>query len=249
VSGLTPTQLDRLITDKLSGLVREPRVDVRVIGYDSKFASIFGEIMSHFRQPTGPGTYFLTGKTFLLDFISRYGGPTPNADLKEVEIVRGGKTYKVNLYRALFQGDLTQNIVVDDADVIFIPSIKDVANKVFVFGEVRNPGMYAFKSTITAFEAIALAGGFTKDEALLSETRIIRGDLSKPEIIHVNLKKLITKGELTQNVALLNNDILYVPRTLVGDWNSFIRQLSPTIDLLTRPFISWRLWQDIDQNR
>lgn len=37
----------------------------------------------------------------------------------------------------------------------------DAARPVFVMGEVRNPGSYGWQPTLTAFQAIASAGGYT----------------------------------------------------------------------------------------
>ena len=234
VSGLTPSMLEKLVSEKLKGLVRDPRVDVRVVEYRSKKASIFGEVQPLPRQPTGPGTYMLYGKEYILDFLSRVGGPTKSADLKEVEFIRQGRTYKVNLYKALFEADLSQNIVLDHGDVVFIPSTRDVTAKVYIFGEVRKPGVIPFKAKLNILDAVARAGGFT-DFAVRNSTKVIRGDITRPEVLSSDMKKLMEKGDPTQNIILANNDIVFVPRTFIGDLNHFVRQIQPIWTMLFWP--------------
>ncbi|MFQ5419704.1 MAG: SLBB domain-containing protein [Anaerolineae bacterium] len=70
-------------------------------------------MQSLLRQPTGPGSYFLKGKETLVDFLSRAGGPTKDADLTKVQIIRGGKTVLLNLDHAIKQGDWSENAVLD----------------------------------------------------------------------------------------------------------------------------------------
>ncbi|RME83025.1 MAG: hypothetical protein D6771_06305, partial [Zetaproteobacteria bacterium] len=90
VSGLTGLEIDEKITRLLRKFERHPRVDVEILKKRSKTVTIFGEVQSLVRQPTGPGTYYLIGKETLVDFLSRAGGPTKDADLTKVQLIRGG---------------------------------------------------------------------------------------------------------------------------------------------------------------
>ncbi|MCP4294216.1 MAG: hypothetical protein GY786_01260, partial [Proteobacteria bacterium] len=62
VGGLTPTQVDDLLTSKLEGFVRQPRIDVVVKEFKSKRASALGEVKVPY-PGKGPGFYPLSGKT------------------------------------------------------------------------------------------------------------------------------------------------------------------------------------------
>lgn len=106
--------------------------------------------------------------------------------------------------------------------------------KIFVLGEVESPGVYNFAAGMTTIQAIALAGGY-KNTAVLSDMRIIRGNLDNPELIRVNLRKT-AKGTGAKDVLLAQNDVIFVPRSAIGDWNNFINlYIRPTIEVLSLP--------------
>jgi len=194
VSGLTEQQLDDLITEKLDRFVKQPRVDVRVKEYNSKFVSMLGAISintgillgpdSPRGARTGPGRYSLNGKTTVLQALAWAGGPTEEANLRQVNVRReNGKALTVNLNKTITQGDLSQNVVLDAGDTIMVPPIaEDPRNRVYVFGEVKNPGVYPTRGDITVMEAIALSGGF-EQRAVLGSAKILRGDMTKPQVI------------------------------------------------------------------
>jgi polysaccharide export outer membrane protein len=106
--------------------------------------------------------------------------------------------------------------------------------KIFVLGEVKMPGVYNFSAGMTSLQALALAGGY-KNTALLKDMRIIRGDLDNPTLIRLNLKKT-AQGAALQDVLLAHNDVIYVPRSAIGDWNNFINlYIRPTMEVLSLP--------------
>ena len=109
--------------------------------------------------------------------------------------------------------------------------------KIIVLGEVEKPGVYNFSAGMTTIQAVALAGGF-KNTAVLSDTRIVRGNLDHPELIQVDLHKT-AKGKDTRDVLLAQNDVIFVPRSTIGDWNNFINlYLRPTLEVLSLPINS-----------
>ena len=105
--------------------------------------------------------------------------------------------------------------------------------KVFILGEVEKPGVYNFAAGLTLFQALAMAGGYT-DTAVLKDMRIIRGDLDNPKLIRVNMKRT-TKGKEVKNIMLAQNDVIFVPRSHIGNWNAFIKKIRPTVELLALP--------------
>jgi protein involved in polysaccharide export with SLBB domain len=104
-----------------------------------------------------------------------------------------------------------------------------------VFGEVENPGTYTFTSReLRLVDAISEAGGTTVFAAA-SETRVVRGDITKPEIISANLQRLIEDGDQSQNVTLASGDLVYVPRSGFGSVNVFAKRLRPLLELMLWP--------------
>jgi polysaccharide export outer membrane protein len=116
-------------------------------------------------------------------------------------------------------------------------------NRIFVFGEVAQPGAYSFKDPdIRLADVIAEAGGPTVF-ATESSTKIIRGDITKPEVISANLESLLESGDQSQNVALIHRDMVYVPRSWVGGFKRFSEQLMPLFQLLMGPGQVWRTYK------
>jgi protein involved in polysaccharide export with SLBB domain len=106
--------------------------------------------------------------------------------------------------------------------------------KIFVLGEVKNPGVYNFSAGMTTLQALVLSGGY-KNTAVLNDMRIIRGDLDNPQLIQVDLKRAF-EGRGSKDVLLAQNDVIYVPRSTIGDWNNFINlYIRPTIEVLSLP--------------
>jgi hypothetical protein len=70
------------------------------------------------------------------------------------------------------------------------------------------------------------------DVAVLDDVRVIRGDARKPEVIPVDIQRLFQYGDRSQDIVLKDNDIVFVPRQRIADWNSFLQKMTPTLNLL-----------------
>jgi polysaccharide export outer membrane protein len=254
VSGLTVSELDNLLTRKLSRYIRQPQVAVRVKEYNSKFVSLLGAITTTGGviigpdtprgTRSGPGNYYLTGKTNVLQVLARAGGPTEKANLREITVRRKtGQATMVNLNKTITQGDLSQNVVLDSEDTVVIPVIaEDKKNRVFVFGEVNNPGVIPTRGDLTVVEALALAGGF-KQRAVLGDAKILRGDMNRPEVIACDIDRILNKGDMSQNVKLRNGDMLYVPKNTIGRISDFLREIRPILDFIIYPAQVYRSYE------
>jgi len=231
VEDKTSSEIDAFMTQSLKRFVRHPRVDVMILKERSKTATIFGQVRDLLRQPTGPGTYFLKGKESLVKFLSRAGGPTKDADLTKVQIIRNGKTILLNLDRAIKQADWRENAIIDDGDTIFIPSLAQSKRRVYVLGQVKKPGIVEFSGNISLLDAVSKGGGFG-DHPYYPDIRVIRADRDRPLILAVNFKRLLEQGDLTQNLALKDKDVIIIPRSPIGNWNQYIKDITPSLDLL-----------------
>jgi protein involved in polysaccharide export with SLBB domain len=249
VKGMTFSQLDRLLTTDFKEYVKDPRIDVDVINKNSKFVRLVGAIAYRGAAGTGPGKYHLTGRATVLEMITQYGGMTKDADLGDIRIRRkNGQAVSLDLFKAINKGDLSQDLVLDDNDLVFVPTLAEGGNRVYVFGEVEKPGAYTFAgSDVRLFDAISEAGGAT-EFASAENTRVVRGDPASPEIITADLKSLIEEGNLSQNVVLAAGDMVYVPRSGWGDVNLYNKRIRPLFELLiwpARTVIDWYNATDI----
>ena len=96
------------------------------------------------------------------------------------------------------------------------------SQRVFVMGEVRNPGPYPLVSDMTLIEALARAGSTTEHAA--GEALIVRSSAASPtsgpvlpaqdggaEVLRVDVKAL-QSGQLSSNARLRDGDTIFVPR-------------------------------------
>ncbi|MBK5282851.1 MAG: SLBB domain-containing protein, partial [Nitrospiraceae bacterium] len=101
--------------------------------------------------------------------------------------------------------------------------------RVFVFGDVKKPGMVPMSRHMTVLQAIAAVDTY-QETALMEEVRVIRGgDLSKPTMLMADLARAFTYGDMTRNLALEENDIVFVPREHLGDASEAGKKIMPII--------------------
>ncbi len=99
----------------------------------------------------------------------------------------------------------------------------------FVFGDVKKPGHFPLGRNMTVLQAITLADTFN-DTALLDEIRVIRGgDLNNPQIFMADVSRVLTYGDMSRNLALQENDIVFVPRERLGDAKETATKIFPLI--------------------
>jgi len=108
----------------------------------------------------------------------------------------------------------------------------DLANsrKVYVLGEVKNPGAYDIKQPITALHAISLAGGEVTDRADMTSVILIsRNIYGKPIGRRLDLKRILDVGDMASAILVKPYDVVYVPKTYVRDLRIFMEQYVATV--------------------
>jgi polysaccharide biosynthesis/export protein len=94
--------------------------------------------------------------------------------------------------------------------------------KIFVDGEVNYAGPVDFKGRMTLFQAIAQARGL-RETARLSNIIVIRKDFEgKPMAANLDIRKVINGTDLSQDIALMPYDIVYVPKSQIANWLKFV---------------------------
>lgn len=106
---------------------------------------------------------------------------------------------------------------------VSISIVKIGGERVIILGQVMSPGIYSVIGRKTIMEAIGQAGGFTRD-SVPSSTVLIRGGLNTPSIKRLNLAKIF-KGDLSNNIILQSQDIIFVPRKFITNLNYFLNQV------------------------
>ena len=202
---LTPKELERKITTLLAqGFVRNPQVTVSVQEYRSKTVFVVGEV-------SRPGSFPLSGRMTVLELLAK-AGPTSAAGA-EVVIVRpkgpvsgpivpvdltGAQTQDVSSQADLIRinvhdiqmGQLDKNVLIRPNDTVFVTQ----APRIFVTGEVRNPGAITFFPGVTVRKAINTAGGFSADAAT-GKIRVVREVEGKPKELKISIDDPVQPGD------------------------------------------------------
>jgi protein involved in polysaccharide export with SLBB domain len=96
--------------------------------------------------------------------------------------------------------------------------------KVYVGGEVNQPGIQVYRGGLTALQAVVAAGGFKTTASLSSVIRIHKGPNAEPVGTVVDLSRVLKHSEFQYDVALGPTDIIFVPRSAIANVNLFVEQ-------------------------
>ena len=141
--GKTVEQVRQELTKKLSKYVVDPQVNVKVQEYNSQQVQVLGEVKM-------PRPLAITSKPLrVLDAIALTEGLKDSADKVEAILIRKGERVAINL-AALLDGDLSQNYVMNDGDVLNVDTNR--YRQIVIMGEVNRPIAMAYDPRGLEFE-------------------------------------------------------------------------------------------------
>ena len=226
VAGRTRDDVTREIARKLSAFYETPEVTLAVKTYNNNKAFVLGRVEI-------PGVVKFPGNGTLLEALSLAGGlpvRQSGAFLTKCAIIRGkDQIIWIDLRELLNNGNMALNAPIRNNDVIFIPESED--EMVYVMGEVKVPGAVKMKTRLTYLDALMLSGGPTED-ANTEKTYLIRFDGKNGATKEIDLEKMLAGADLNQNFKLQDNDIIYVARKGLSNFNYVLRQILPAMQLI-----------------
>ncbi len=224
VSGKTVAEVRNILTDRISRTIAKPQLDVRVAAFRSQKSYIVGEVKN-------PGPQPITDVPLtVVEAVNLAGGVTGEADMANVTVNRDGKILKINLLAMYEQGDTSQDVVLEDDDILHIPDRN--TQKVFVLGEVARPSSYLIhRGRMSLAEAIGDAGGVDRITANAARVFVIRSTTEDAEIFHLDSSspEALILGD---RFLLEPRDVVYVDTAGITRWNRVIQQLLPTTQLM-----------------
>ncbi len=235
IRGLSVGQAAEMIASLYLSQLQSPIVTINVIQQRPLQVAISGEIVQ-------PGLYTLSGTgqehPRLFQALQQAGGVTQAANLTQIEVRRkdsnGTRTIsRIDLLSLLQNGDIDQNIFLQDGDAIVIPSSTQLdrvaldqlagsnlrANTnqpvdIAVIGEVTQPGPYRMTSeggSATLVQALQKAGGITASADLRKVQLRRQTRQGTEQVFDINLWSLLQNGDLSQDLVLQQGDTLLVP--------------------------------------
>jgi len=207
VSDLTPSQLSKELTRRLSVFGVGEAV-VTVTQYNSRKIFVVGAVAK-------PGKYAFSAIPSLWDVISEAGGPSADAVLSAVQIIRAGTGQVLTIdVGKLLGGEAVEPVKLLPGDTVRVPgklSASRGESTVNVLGEVRSSGTYEVASAKDVVGAVVLAGGPT-ELADLKKVTIVRPGGASNIVLKVNLEKFLKEGMILGNPELRPGDTVMVPR-------------------------------------
>jgi polysaccharide export outer membrane protein len=218
--GLSEQELQQAVTRKLTGVIADPQVTVRVVGYRSQKAYVEGEVRT-------PGVKPITDvPATLAEMLNQADGIVPTGDPSRIQLTRGAATYDIDLAEMRLKGLSPTAIAIQNDDVIRVPPLLE--HNVVVMGEVGKPSPVPFRSDgrLSLSDALGDAGGVSQVTADASEIYVIRRrvDGALPVVYHLDSKSPSAMS-LASSFQLRSDDVVYVDAPGVIRWDRFITPL------------------------
>jgi polysaccharide export outer membrane protein len=228
VEGMTVGELRDVLSQRLSRVIERVQLDVRVVAFRSKRIYVVGEVGT-------PGIQSVDDIPMtLLEAINRAGGFTEGSDHANVLLTRNGETFRVDVQALYENGDITQNPLLQHGDIVNV--LDRQFNKIFVLGEVREPGSYVMnrRHRATLAEVLSDAGFVDQDTSDPGWIFVMRGqgEDNSPALFHLDARSPDALL-LAERFEMRPRDIVYVDSADVVRYNRVIANIQPTWNLLS----------------
>ena len=224
VSGMTMDQVRTALTDKLAKYIQKAQLDVTVAAFRSQKAHVIGEVQA-------PGMIPITDVPMTaLEAVNLAKGFGPEADPADVTLVRKGVAHHIDLLALYENGDLSQNWLLQDGDVLHVGDRSHA--KVFVLGEVKKPAtQFMYKNKMTLAEALGGAEGVDQLTSNPGRIYVIRGTFDKPSVFKLDASSPDALL-LAVSFQLKPMDVVFVSTSNLTRFDRVMTQLTPTIQAL-----------------
>lgn len=137
-----------------------------------------------------------------------------------------GELFVAGMTPATLDSVLTQKFseIIVDPDITVILR-EFTPQKVYVLGEVGNPGNYDYVRDMTLMQALAVGNGYTRDARKSNVLVIRRIGENRIVGIEVNIDAILSKNDFSLDVPLQPYDIVYVPMSRIATTEQFIDRL------------------------
>ncbi len=246
LQGLTIEQAQEKVRQGVNRFVIDPIVLLALINQRPVLVTLTGEIAR-------PGVYPLQAPSRISSALLSAGGATQMADLRSVIVrrtLRDGSTLeeKLDLVSPLKNGTALPDLRLQDGDVVVVSKLEPGADQDYDRGLVARStlvkpqisvrvlsyargglGSVVLPSGSTFLDALT-AAAVSPDTSDLRRIALIRFDPVQQKAVSREIDgKRVIMGDMAQNLALEDNDVIVIGRNLVG-------RVTYALNVFTQPF-------------
>jgi len=184
LAGLTFSEANSLITRK----VKSELIGMEVFITLSELRSIDIYLVGAAYKP---GSYAVSALSTITNALFASGGPSEVGSLRNIQLKRNGKLVKeFDLYSLLLKGDTSNDVRLQQGDVIFIPLLKATVQ---VSGSVQRPGKFEIKEGEKISDLYEYAGFQNVNGRLEINEIDLENSERKTEIYSLNDKNILDR--------------------------------------------------------
>ena len=203
LKGMTMAQAREAIISKLSShySFRKDQIAVTITTARTVQVSIYGEVGVQ-------GGFTLSALNSVFNAIAAAGGPREIGSVRDIQLSRGGKTSRLDLYTYMTNPDPKIQYDLQNGDVLFVPVAQNIVK---ISGAVNRPMRYEMVQGEGLKELIQYAGGLVYN-AYMDYVQVERFENGERKYLEFNLADVMS-GK--QTVDLRNGDAVMIHQSNV----------------------------------
>ena len=228
VAGKTVIEVQQELTRRLRHAIKEPQVSVRVAAFRGKRVEVTGEVKA-------PQTVNLSDIPLRVsDAVVKAGGFVPESNPAAVTLLRGGKPLSLDLMSYYEDGDVKQNWLLLDGDVIHVAHVS--RSQVYVFGEVKKQGTKPmYRGRLNLAQALSDSEGFDYTTMKPAVYVFREKTPGRPEIFRLDVSSADSLL-LAAQFSLKPRDVIFIASNDLARFNRVVGQIAPFVNLI------WQTW-------
>ena len=203
LKGMTMAQARKAIQSKLAShySFREDQIAVTITTARTVQVSIYGEVGVQ-------GGFTLSALNSVFNALAAAGGPLEMGSVREIQLSRGGKNTKLDLYTYMTKPDQKIQYDIQNGDVLYVPVAQNIVS---ISGAVNRPMRYEMIKGEGLKELIQYAGGLVYN-AYMDYVQVERYENGERKYLEFNLADVMS-GK--QKVDLRNGDAVRIHQSNV----------------------------------
>jgi polysaccharide export outer membrane protein len=222
-AGKTVIEVQQELTRRLRYAIKEPQVSVRVAAFRGKRVEVTGEVKV-------PQTVNISDIPLRVsDAVVKAGGLVPESNPASVTLLRAGKPLSLDLMSYYEDGDVKQNWLLLDGDVVHVGHVS-------VFGEVKKQGTKPmYRGRLNLAQALGDSEGF--DYTTMKPAVYVFREKApgRPEIFRLDVSSADSLL-LAAQFSLKPKDVIFVATNDLARFNRVVGQIAPFINII------WQTW-------